>query len=181
MSLLSANISILCDLTCYVCDLSEERGSSAEWDCCTWGYFSPSLKSRTISQNSTWWGSHARVGAASVPGRLQCRFLCRTETWGPTRLSSLLPCWGSALLLVAPRSAHCHSSSSCLKPQGQRGGFCRLLQNITHHRREAGGGVGPCTWWRTEMWDLFPALPQTSPFHFWSKPLKLPLPCPAPM
>lgn len=125
MSLLSANISILCDLTCYVCDPSEERGSGAEWDCCTWGYFSPSLKSRTISHNSKQWGSQAGAGAACRARTLQPQFRYRTGTWDPACLSPRV-LWlprvslaaGLLPALVGPTSAHCHSSCSCLNLMG---------------------------------------------------------------
>lgn len=125
MSLLSANISILCDLTCYVCDLSADRGSGAEWDCCTGGYFSPSLKSRTISQNSKQWGSHARVETAcrartaAVPVPLQDRDP-RPRSFvitGAAAAEGQPCCWRAA----CPGGSHCHSSCSCPKPHMARG------------------------------------------------------------
>lgn len=167
MSLLSANISILCDLTCQVCDLSEETGSSAQWHCCTRGYFSPSPKSRTISENSKQWGSHTRVGTACCARMAALLVLlqdtdlrpCSFVITGSEGQPCSLPWWVPDLPTVtAPAPAW--------SPRG-------AVQNITHHGRLAGGCVGPCMWWGTAMWDLFPALPmKTSRFHFWSKPSK---------
>lgn len=118
MSLLPANISILCDPTCYVCDPSEERGSGAEWGCCTWGYFSPSLKSRTISQNSKQWGSQAGVWAAVlVPLQDRDLRLRSFVTAGAVAARGQPGCWPAACPR-GPPSAHCHSSCSCLSPTG---------------------------------------------------------------
>lgn len=127
MSLLSANISVLCDPTCYIYDPSEEeKGSGAQWGCCTWGYFSPSLKSRTISQNSKLWGRHTRVGTAcraqdncsatsSARSRPETPVICHhwsCHCWvSPSLLACCLPWWVSV-------SACCQDPCSCLKSHG---------------------------------------------------------------
>lgn len=141
MSLLPANISILRDLTCYVCDPRRRGEAELNGTAVLEAIFLPASKAgqypriASSGEVTAEWEQPGLCGAVPLQdGDLSpCSFAVAAEGQ---------PCCWPAACLGGPHI--CPLSQLLLLPEPHGVAFA-ALQSITLHGRWAGGGVGPRT------------------------------------